>query len=217
MELALLRPEAPEALIDEDAFEHDEFLPYWAELWPAALALAEALPDVRGLRVVELGCGLGVTSLVAAARGAEVVATDWAEAAIALLRRNATRNGLDVQAVVRDWREPWHERFDLAVAADVLYEQRNVEPVLARLRELAPVALVGLAGRPYEQEFLRLAAPVQELAPRVIRLASPPQLIGTGSTGRGSPSGRASSPAATTTRTKASTRRSPSAPAGRCS
>ena len=88
---------------------------------------------------------------------------------------NATRNGLDVQAVVRDWREPWHERFDLAVAADVLYEQRNVEPVLARLRELAPVALVGLAGRPYEQEFLRLAAPVQELAPRVIRLASPPQ------------------------------------------
>jgi predicted nicotinamide N-methyase len=174
VELALLRPEAPEALIDEDAFEQDEFLPYWAELWPAAVALAEALPDVRGLRVVELGCGLGVTSLVAAARGAEVVATDWAEPAIALLRRNATRNGLDVQAVVRDWREPWHERFDLAVAADVLYERRNVEPVLARLRELAPVALVGLARRPYEQEFLRLAAPVQELAPRVIRLASPP-------------------------------------------
>jgi predicted nicotinamide N-methyase len=173
--LALLRPEAPEALIDEGAFEQDEFLPYWAELWPAAIALAEALPDVRDLRVVELGCGLGVTSLVAAARGAAVVATDWAEDAIALLQRNAARNGLDVQAAVRDWREPWQERFDLAVAADVLYERRNVEPVLARLRELAPVALVGLAGRPYEQEFLRLAAPVQELAPRVIRLESPPR------------------------------------------
>jgi len=172
VELALLRPEAPEALIDEDAFEQDEFLPYWAELWPAALALAEALPDVRGLRVVELGCGLGVTSLVAAARGAEVVATDWAEAAIALLRQNAARNGLELHAAVRDWREPWQERFDLAVAADVLYERRNVEPVLARLRELAPVALVGLAARPYEQEFLRLAAPVLEVAPRVVRLKS---------------------------------------------
>jgi predicted nicotinamide N-methyase len=171
----LLRPEAPDALIDEDAFEQDEFLPYWAELWPAALALAEALPDVRGVRVVELGCGLGVTSLVAAARGAEVVATDWAEDAIALLRQNAARNGLDVRALVRDWRDPWQERFDLAVAADVLYEQRNVEPVLTRLRELAPVALVGLAGRLYEQEFLRLAAPVQEIAPRVVRLLSPPR------------------------------------------
>jgi predicted nicotinamide N-methyase len=125
---------------------------------------------VDGLRVVELGCGLGVTSLVAAARGAEVVATDWAEDAIALLRQNAERNGLALRAEVRDWREPWAERFDLALAADVLYEHRNVESVLARLRKLAPVSLVGLAGRPYEQEFLRLAAPVEEIAPRVVRL-----------------------------------------------
>jgi predicted nicotinamide N-methyase len=170
VELALLRPEAPEALIDEEAFGADEFLPYWAELWPAATALAEALPEVRGLSVVELGCGLGVTSLVAAARGAEVVATDWAVEAIGLLQRNAVRNGLEVRAEVRDWRHPWEERFDLALAADVLYERRNVEPVLAQLRELAPIGLVGLAGRPYEQEFLRLAAPVEQLAPRVVRL-----------------------------------------------
>jgi predicted nicotinamide N-methyase len=170
VELSLLRPDVPEALIDEDAFADDEFLPYWAELWPAALALTEALPEVRGLRVVELGCGLGLTSLVAAARGAEVVATDWAEDAVALLRRNAERNGLVLRAEVWDWHEPRDERFDLALAADVLYEQRNVEPVLARLRELAPAALVGLAGRPYEQEFLRLAAPVEEVAPRVVRL-----------------------------------------------
>ena len=105
-----------------------------------------------------------------AARGADVVATDWAEDAIALLRENAARNGLDVDAAVRDWREPWQERFDLAVAADVLYEQRNVEPVLTRLRELAPVALVGLAGRPYEQEFLRRAGLVEEIATRVVRI-----------------------------------------------
>ena len=118
---------------------------------------------------------MSTVHFVAAARGAKVVATDWAEDAIALLRQNAARNGLAVRAEVRDWRASWHERFDLAVAADVLYERRNVEPVLARLRELAPVGLVGLAGRPYEQDFLRLAAPVQELAPRVIRLASPPR------------------------------------------
>jgi predicted nicotinamide N-methyase len=170
IELRLERPVSPEALIDEHEFERDEFLPYWAELWPAAIALAEALPDVAGLRVVELGCGLGVTSLVAAAKGADVTATDWSEDAISLLRGNASRNGLALRAEARDWREPWAERFDLALAADVLYERRNVEPVLARLRELAPVALVALAGRPYEGEFLRLAAPFEEVAPRVVRL-----------------------------------------------
>jgi predicted nicotinamide N-methyase len=170
IELDLVRPAAPEALIDEDAFAQDEFLPYWAELWPAATALAEALPDVRGRRLVELGCGLGVTSLVAAAKGASVTATDWAPEAIELLRQNARRNAIALRAEVRDWREPWAERFDLALAADVLYERRNVAPLLERLRSLAPLALVGLAGRPYEQEFLRLADAVTEVAPRVVRI-----------------------------------------------
>jgi predicted nicotinamide N-methyase len=173
LELTLLRPSSPEALIDEDAFADDEFLPYWAELWPAATALAESLPDVAGLRVVELGCGLGLPSLVAAARGAEVTAGDWSEDAIELLRVNAVRNDLEVTAVVHDWRLPWAERFDLALAADVLYEQRNVEPVLARLTELAPRALVGLAGRPYEAEFLRAVGKVEQVAHRVVGIGQP--------------------------------------------
>jgi predicted nicotinamide N-methyase len=168
VELTLRRPVSPDALIDEAAFDDDEFLPYWAELWPASLALAAALPDVMGLRVVELGCGLGVPSLVAAARGAEVTATDWAGDAIDLLRENAAGNELEVRAEVRDWREPWDESFDLVLAADVLYERRNVEPLLARLRELAPVAYVGLAGRPYEAEFLGRAGSTVEIGDRVV-------------------------------------------------
>jgi predicted nicotinamide N-methyase len=156
--LELLRPTSPEALIDEEAFADDEFLPYWAELWPAARALAEALPDVEGVRVVELGCGLGLPSLVAAAKGASVTATDWSPDAIELLRGNAARNRITLRAEVRDWREPWDERFDLALAADVLYERRNVDPLVERLGELAPTAIVALAGRPYEDAFLQLAA-----------------------------------------------------------
>jgi predicted nicotinamide N-methyase len=123
--------------------------------------------------VCELGCGLAVPSLLAAAQGAHVTATDWAPEAIELLSENAARNGLAVRAEVRDWRESWAERFDLVLAADVLYEQRNVEPLLERLRALAPAALVGLAGRPYEGEFLRLAGSHEEVAPRVIRIHFP--------------------------------------------
>jgi hypothetical protein len=112
-----------------------------------------------------------VPSLVAAARGAHVTATDWAEEAVALLRRNATRNGLELTVERRDWRDPWAARFDLALAADVLYERRNVEPLVARLSELAPSSLLGLAGRPYERTFLDAwPGRSDELAERVLRL-----------------------------------------------
>jgi predicted nicotinamide N-methyase len=169
--LSLLRPAVPEDLLDEEAFAQDEFLPYWAELWPAASALAAALPaDLTGVRVVELGCGLGVPSLIAARRGADVVATDWAADALALLHQNAERNGVALETKLWDWRDPWPERFDLALAADVLYEQRNVEPVVAALRQLAPESLIGLAGRPYEERFLREIGTWNELAPRVVRV-----------------------------------------------
>jgi predicted nicotinamide N-methyase len=152
--LALVRPEEPESLLDDDAFADDEFLPYWAELWPAGLTLARALPDdLEGVRVVELGCGLAVPSLVGAARGAHVTAVDWATDAIALLRENAARNDLTLDAVRADWRA-FDGSFDLALAADVLYEERNVEPLVELLSRIAPQALVGLAGRSYEREFL---------------------------------------------------------------
>lgn len=167
--LILHRPKNPEALLDEEAFARDEFLPYWAELWPAATALAEALPArLDGTRVVELGCGLGLPSLVAAARGARVTATDWAPAAIELLRSNAARNDLELDVRTVDWRE-LDGRWQLALAADVLYEQRNVEPVVRALERVAPEALVALAGRPYEEAFQRTIRH-EHVAERVVRI-----------------------------------------------
>ncbi|MDX6584220.1 MAG: hypothetical protein QOI10_3404, partial [Solirubrobacterales bacterium] len=41
-DLRVLRPRDSEALLDEDAFDHEQFLPYWAELWPSGVALARA-------------------------------------------------------------------------------------------------------------------------------------------------------------------------------
>ena len=58
-EVALLAPRDGEALLSEEAFEHEEFLPYWAELWPSAVALAGAVAecDLRGTRTLELPSG----------------------------------------------------------------------------------------------------------------------------------------------------------------
>ena len=70
-------------------FAEDERLPYWAELWPAAVAMAhymtERLP-LAGRRDLELGCGLGLVGIVAALKGARVLSTDYEAAALAFAR-----------------------------------------------------------------------------------------------------------------------------------
>ena len=162
--LDILRPRDAEALLDEHAFEHEEFLPYWAELWPSGAALARRVSGraLRGSRVLELGCGLGLPSLAAAGAGGRVTATDWAPAAIDLLLQNAARNGTHLEVLRVAWdesgalveRAPW----DLVLAADVLYERRNVPLLLDLLPRLVAPGRgeVWLAdpGRPPEPEFL---------------------------------------------------------------
>jgi predicted nicotinamide N-methyase len=144
----------------------DEFMPYWAELWPSGLALAGALPArLDNLDVVELGCGLGIPSLVAAARGACVTSVDWAPEAIDLLRENAARNGIELRPVHADWSRV-EGSFDLVLAADLLYEERNGEALLELLPSLAPRVLLADPGRPGARGFLEEALRDWELAER---------------------------------------------------
>ena len=158
--LEILRPPSAEELIDEAAFDEEEFLPYWAELWPSGLALARHLAglELRGLKVLELGCGLGLPSLAAAARGADVLATDWAEDAIELLRQNAGRNGVLLRLARVRWSEPEPllraAPWDLVLGADLLYEARNAEQLAELLPELGGEVLLAEPGRPYAKEFL---------------------------------------------------------------
>ena len=133
-------PAAADDLIDEEDFARDERLPYWAELWPSAVALARRVSkeELAAKRVVELGCGIGLPSLAARARGAVVTATDHYQAALDFARYNARANlgELELQTLLLDWHTPetegLKEAFDLILAADVLYESRNV-PALTTL------------------------------------------------------------------------------------
>jgi predicted nicotinamide N-methyase len=176
--VTLRRPPNADDLIDEDAFDDDEFLPYWAELWASGVALANVVPSlaVRGRRIVELGAGLGLPSLAAAICGGDVLATDWAADAVALLRANAKRNSIrlrtqrvrwdDAEPLVR--RAPW----DLVFCADVLYEQRNAAQLLALLPRLGGDVLLADPGRPFLKSFLEHWR-VETVADGVYRLRLP--------------------------------------------
>lgn len=139
--LDMLMPVATDDLLDEAEFARDERIPYWAELWPSARALARHLmeaPLPRG-RVLELGCGLALPSLALLGRGVDVLATDYYGDALLFARANARRNGLpDLATSWLDWRTPPADlgRFATVVAADVLYEERNLAPLGAALAAL---------------------------------------------------------------------------------
>src|SRR3954454_22854360 len=107
-DVVIVRPRDSEALIDEEAFAADEFIPYWADLWPSAELLARTVivRALGGARVLELGCGLGLPSLAAALAGGRVTATDWSGQAVEAVRVNAARNGAQLDSLVCSWQEP---------------------------------------------------------------------------------------------------------------
>jgi predicted nicotinamide N-methyase len=165
--LRVMRPRESEELLVDEAFEHEELLPYWAELWPSSLALARAIGarSLRGARTLELGCGLGLVSIAAAQAGGRVLATDWSEDAIAFARDNAARNGVAIETAKVDWsapgeilaRSPWQ----LVLGSDVLYERRNVDQMLdllPRLVDRTGEVWIADPGRQTSMEFLERAA-----------------------------------------------------------
>jgi predicted nicotinamide N-methyase len=163
-ELRIHQPAEAAELPDDREVEWAPLAPYWAVVWRSGVALARELEGValRGQRVVELGCGLGVPSLAAARAGAQVLAADVEPEALELLGRNAAENGVHVETALADWAEPSQliDRgpFDLVVAADVLYERSAVAPLLGLLPRLAGEALVADPGRPSAEPFLEGAA-----------------------------------------------------------
>ena len=156
----MLRPPNADDLIDEDSFDEDEFLPYWAELWASGVALAQLVPSlgVEGKHVVELGAGLGLPSLAAALCGADVLATDWAEDAVALLKANAKRNSIRLRVKRVRWDEPESllrgAPWDVVLCADLLYEQRNATQLLELLPQLGGDLILADPGRPFAKGFL---------------------------------------------------------------
>jgi predicted nicotinamide N-methyase len=164
-ELRVLQPSEAAELPDDGPVEWAPLVPYWSVLWRSGVALGRELSAsgrrLDGLRVVELGCGLGVPSLVAASRGADVLATDGEEEALEMVERNARENGLEVSTALLAWDAadplPAGAPFDLALAADVLYERASGALLLSLLPRLANEVWLADPGRPHAGAFLEEA------------------------------------------------------------
>lgn len=158
--------EAIEQVCEEkgaDPFAED-LCPYFGMLWPAAEALAQFLVDhpqmIQGKKVLELGCGLGVPSLVAAHLGAKVLATDYHPDVEGFLARNCRHSSVEVPYQRLNWRAAEAGligQFEVVMGSDVLYESKHAGEVAAGLiRFMAPGGKILLSdpGRNYVRAFL---------------------------------------------------------------
>jgi predicted nicotinamide N-methyase len=146
---------------------------FWHIAWPSGLALARYLATtfgaarVQGRRVLVLGCGVGLESVVLGKLGAEVWALDHVPAALRLVRQNCQLNGLaPVHTLCRCWQDTTTMgrlgAYELVIGSDVLYEPAGEEALTLVLQSaLTPqgVALFADPGREGVGEFFqRLAA-----------------------------------------------------------
>ena len=180
------RPAHSDKLLDEPAIleanVRDDYMPYWADIWPAARMMAKVILRAKGKplgEALELGCGLGLAGLAALAQGWRVIFSDYDLSALRFAERNARLNGFaDFRTLPLDWRfPPDNLRVPLIIAADLTYEMRNVDPLIGLIKRVllpdgiclltdpdrtpAPYLRERLAseGLPYSTEFVRAGEP----------------------------------------------------------
>jgi len=138
------RPSESDRLLDHpavvSAFQADEYMPYWADLWPAARMLAKVLlrePWPADVEALEIGCGLGLPGIVALAAGLRVTFSDYDACALRYAAANARLNGFhEFRTLQLDWRHPPAVHYPMILAADLVYEVRNVAPLVAFIKEV---------------------------------------------------------------------------------
>jgi ETFB lysine methyltransferase len=155
-QLQLLKIADLDTLVDtisDDQFNVDERLPYWAEIWPSAIALSRFIfknPNLfQKRRILELGCGLGLTSMAIMLQQPEYfLCSDYEAEALQLARENFILNKIDFPHFqLLDWREPQiQDSFDLIIASDILYEKRFFQPIFKLFKNyIAPHGMIIIA------------------------------------------------------------------------
>lgn len=104
--------------------------PLFGQVWPSARKLADLMQvhELAGLRVLEIGCGLGLASMVVERRHGDITASDCHPLTASFLQANALLNDLPLMKYVTgNWGRdnPDLGEFDLIIGSDVLYERNH--------------------------------------------------------------------------------------------
>lgn len=134
--------------------------PFWAFAWAGGQALARHLLDNRdltaGKRVLDLGCGSGLTAIAAAMCSAkEVLAADIDAFSLAATRLNATTNGVTVATTDRDMLDDAACAFDVILVGDLFYERQLADRVLGYIERAKAGGAISLIGDPQRSYFPR--------------------------------------------------------------
>jgi predicted nicotinamide N-methyase len=138
------RPAEPDRLLDHPAViaAHEQigYMPYWCDIWPAARMLAKAILQAdwpAQIEALELGCGLGLSGIAALAKGLRVTFSDYDATALHFAAENARLNGYsNFEMLQLDWNDPPARQFPLLIGSDLLYEERNVAPVVSLIQHM---------------------------------------------------------------------------------
>ncbi len=159
-------PAVPDAFLEDpevhQAFERDEYMPYWAYLWPSALKMVAMILKADwppNAEVLEIGAGIGIVGLAGLARGLKVTISDYEPKAVELALYNARQNGFEGFGMVIDWRSPPKQKYPLLWGCELLYEDRHHEPLLNLTRSMLTadgVAWFVDGGRMRAERFCKL-------------------------------------------------------------
>ncbi len=119
-------------------------IPFWGIVWPGGRALARYILDnrksFRGKKILDTGCGSGITSLAAAMAGAAVTGMDIDTDAIELAGETAKANRVRCVFIAADPFELSGQAaagYDLIIAADLFYDSKISGKIITFLASMA--------------------------------------------------------------------------------
>ncbi len=144
----------------------DEKIPYWAELWPSAIAMSQYLIEnndlLIGKSIIEIGSGLGLPSIVVGEFANNILCTDYIQESLDFAKTNYLLNHSNddnIKFEILDWRksESTNKKYDVVIASDVAYERKafdDLEKCIHHLSHENTIVLLSEPNRHMAVDFL---------------------------------------------------------------